>query len=47
VEPSYLLFDDDAVFALRADQGTALARDAERCCLRIIDDVLAFRTVAG
>lgn len=47
VEPSYLLFDDDAVFALRADQSTALTRDAERRCLRIIDDVLAFRTVAG
>lgn len=46
VEPSHLLFDDEAVFALRADEGSALTRDAERRCLRVIDDVLAFRTVA-
>ena len=46
VEPSHLLFKDEAIFALRAGEGTALSHEAERRCLQIINDVLAFRTVA-
>ena len=46
VEASHLLFKDEAVFALRAGEGTALSHEAERRCLQIINDVLAFRTVA-
>ena len=46
VEPSHLLFTDEAVFALRAGEVTALSPEAERRCLQIINDVLAFRTVA-
>ena len=46
VEPSHLLFTDEAVFALRAGEGAALSPEAERCCLQIMSDVLAFRTVA-
>jgi len=46
VEPSHLLFRDEAIFALRAGEGTALSHEAERRCLQIINDVLAFRTVA-
>jgi len=46
VEPSHLLFKDEAIFALRAGEDTALSHEAERRCLQIINDVLAFRTVA-
>lgn len=46
VEASHLLFKDEAVFALRAGEGTGLSHEAERRCLQIINDVLAFRTVA-
>ena len=46
VEPSRLLFNDEAVFALRAGEGAALPPETERRCLQIMSDVLAFRTVA-
>jgi len=46
VEPECILFQDEPVFALRADADDEKVRAAESQCTQIIRDFSAFRTVA-